>query len=111
MSRCVFPYKYDNSVKAVNCFPNEFQTADETVPNELNIIQKEWRELSKETGDVGSCVLGECMLFLYKGQWYRMAPFSCWQGEGSWTPHVPLIKQRLIDIGVDQLLWDCGIID
>ena len=72
---------------------------------------KAWYLLSKETGDKGCCVVGAGMNFEYQGIPYKMAVCSPWQGENSWTPHVPAVKEMLKNIGAINISWDCGRMD
>lgn len=81
------------------------------VPTELMEIMRTWYILSRETGDKGCCVIGAGMNFEYKGKPYKMAVCSPWQGENSWTPHVPTVKEMLKNIGATNISWDCGRMD
>lgn len=83
----------------------------EDCPIKLMHIMKEWYNLSQRTGDKGCCVLGAKMIFEYEGETYHMAPASPWQGEGSWTPHVDHIKNKLAEIGATNIQWNCGMLD
>ena len=85
--------------------------AREDVLPELKDIMNKWYQLSNETGDTGCCVLGAGMSFNYKGTYYKMAPCSPWQGEGSWTPHVDTVKDMLRNIGAKDITWDYGVMD
>lgn len=84
---------------------------EEDCPIELMHIMNEWYNLSHRTGDRGCCVLGAKMMFEYEGETYHMAPASPWQGEGSWTPHVDHIKEKLAAIGATNIQWNYGILD
>lgn len=77
----------------------------------LKAVSDLWYELSKETGDIGGCVLGAHMSFSLNGEDFEMSPASPWQGENSWTPHVPTIKQILEHIGCINIVWHCGRLD
>ena len=83
----------------------------ENVLPELKEIMRKWYELSTETGDCGCCVIGEGMTFDYKGKEYKMAACSPYQGEGSWIPHVEVVKEMLKDIGATNIVWNCGRMD
>ena len=51
------------------------------------------------------------MAFEYNGIPYHMAPCSPWQGEGSWTPHVNYVINRLKAIGATEIYWNYGRLD
>lgn len=91
--------------------PEFIWVSREDVLPELKRIMRTWYDLSKATGDKGCCVIGAGISFEYKGQPYKMAPCSPWQGEGSWTPHVEEIKKMLEDIGATDIHWNCGMMD
>jgi len=91
--------------------PEFIWVSREDVLPELKRIMKTWYDLSKAIGDKGCCVIGAGISFEYKGQPYKMAPCSPWQGEGSWTPHVEEIKKMLEDIGATDIRWNCGMMD
>lgn len=80
-------------------------------PSEIKNIMEYWYHLSEMEGDKGCCVLGAGFTFKYKEHNYEMAPCSPWQGEESWTPHVPFIKTMLEKAGAENVKWDCGIMD
>lgn len=77
----------------------------------LKSIMDYWYEAGHEVGDKGSCVIGEGMFFNYKGEDYWMMPNTGWQGEGSWTPFVPAIKEMLKAAGATDIDWNCGRLD
>lgn len=77
----------------------------------LKPINDMWFQLSKETGDKGGCVLGAGISFEYNGENIFMSPASPWQGEGSWTPHVNLIKEVLKYVGCTNIIWHHGRLD
>lgn len=80
-------------------------------PSVLKNIMEYWYALSEREGDKGCCVLGASMNFVYKDVHYSMAPPSPWQGEGSWVPHVPFIKQMLEKIGATDIKYEYGRMD
>jgi hypothetical protein len=82
-----------------------------TVPKELLEIAQKWYNKSKETGDVGCCVIGARMEFKYLGVEYKMYPQSCWQGEGSWTKHLDWVKEELNKLGVENIYYEWGMLD
>lgn len=81
------------------------------VPKELTHIMQVWYDLGHKTGDIGGCVIGQKMVFTYDNQKYEMCPITGWQGEGSWVPHVPIIKALLESIGATNVKWYCGRLD
>jgi hypothetical protein len=81
------------------------------IPVKLLEIAEQWYNLSKETGDIGSCVLGAAMYFKYKNQEYIMEPQSCWQGEGSWTKHKEFVVEELKKIGAEEIYYEWGMMD
>lgn len=80
-------------------------------PSILKNIMEYWYALSEKEGDKGCCVLGASMNFVYKDVHYSMYPPSPWQGEGSWLPHVPFIKQMLEKIGATNIRYEYGRMD
>lgn len=83
---------------------------DNVLP-ELKEIMRKWYELSAKTGDYGCCVIGAGMTFNYKGKEFKMAACSPYQGEGSWTPHIEVVKEMLKDIGATNIMWNYGRMD
>lgn len=81
------------------------------IPEIIKEIRNMWSELCSETGDIGSCVIGEGMQFIYNGQKYSLSPCSPYQGKGSWTPHVEYIKLCLMNVGATDIYWDPGHLD
>ena len=88
------------------------ERADDGIPlSELATIMNKWYELSKATGDKGCCTIGEYMEFRYRGTLYRMCPQSPYQGDYSWSCHVPEIKKMLVDIGATEIYMNYGRMD
>jgi len=83
----------------------------EDIPNEFQMIMECWWKASEQTGDIGGCVVGAGMNFRYKNKKYKMRPASPYQGEGSWTKWVPMIKEMLIAIGATEINWEYGRLD
>lgn len=83
----------------------------EDMPEELKMIMEKWYQLSSDTGDIGGCVIGAYMEFVYQGIKYHMLPCSPYQGECSWTPHIDAVKHMLKDIGATEIYWNCGRLD
>ena len=81
------------------------------VPFVLADISRHWIELSRQTGDSGTCVLGAGFLFKYQGIWYFLSPNSPYQGSLSWEPHVEVIKTLLINAGATEIDYDWGRMD
>lgn len=103
-------YTYWPKEKIVYLYgPN--RSNDGLVLPELNIIMQRWYDLAKETGDHGCCTIGEYMEFKYKGIKYRMSSQSPYQGDYSWSVHVPVIKAALIDIGATDIHMNYGRMD
>ena len=84
---------------------------EEDCPVELMSIMNLWYYLSSKTGDKGGCVIGAYMSFDLEDETYHMSPCSPWQGEGSWTPHINIIKSQLEAIGATNICWNCGRLD
>lgn len=80
-------------------------------PPELQAIMDKWYDLSAETGDKGSCVLGAGFHFEWKGDEYFMCACSPWQGSLSWEAHEKTIKFMLEDLGATGIWYDCGRMD
>lgn len=91
--------------------PEHIYLSKASVLPELKNIMLAWYALSKATGDHGSCVIGAYMTFDYQGKSYEMSACSPWQGELSWTPHVNLVKEMLINIGAENIKWNPGRMD
>lgn len=80
-------------------------------PPELQAIMDKWYDLSAETGDKGSCVIGAGFHFEWKGDEYFMTACSPWQGSLSWEAHTGTIKFMLEDLGATNVWYDCGRMD
>ena len=74
-------------------------------------IMLDWRERSREYGDVGSCVLGAGFKFTYDGVPYFMAAQSPWQGCCSWESSIEHIKKRLEAMGCENIFYKYGTMD
>lgn len=83
----------------------------EDAPKELLDIRDWWREASRKYGDSGSCVIGVGFTFTYKGEEYRMAAASPWQGNLSWESHKDDVAFMLKLIGCENVVYDWGIMD
>lgn len=85
---------------------------DENAPDELiRLIMKIWYELSKAYGDVGGCVIGAYLEFVYKDKKYRMMPQSPYQGSCSWESGVEIVKNILKEIGSTDIYFNYGRLD
>ena len=71
-------------------------------------IMDTWYNLSKEVGDVGSCVLGAGFKFTYNNSPYFMSACSPWQGSISWETHKDTIAKLLGDAGCTDISYDWG---
>ena len=80
-------------------------------PEELDHIMNRWFDLSDQTGDIGSCVLGAGFSFDYKGDSYFMSVCSPWQGSISWERHIPAVEQMLRDVGCTDIIYKWGRMD
>lgn len=80
-------------------------------PPELVPLMREWWQKSKETGDIGGCVIGAKMRFTYNDIVYHMHPCSPWQGEWSWTAHVEWMIDELKKLGATDVNFYCGCLD
>lgn len=81
------------------------------VPEELNAVMERWYELSRQTGDHGSCVLGAGFRFIYRGISYFMSACSPWQGSLSWEEHTETIQADLERLGCRDIRYDWGRMD
>ena len=81
------------------------------VPEELNHIMRHWYALAEETGDFGSCTIGEYMEFRLNGKKYRMSSQSPYQGDYSWSAHVDTIKEMVKAIGATDVYMNYGRLD
>lgn len=103
-------YSYYPKEKVVYLYRVDKSDSSSVLP-ELNVIMQRWYDLAKETGDKGYCTIGEYMEFRYRGTLYRMCSQSPYQGEYSWSCHVPEIKKMLIDIGATGIYMNYGRLD
>lgn len=92
-------------------YPVTLVNPEECDVPELQNIMLAWHELSRLTGDVGSCVLGAGFAFTYQDISYFMTAQSPYQGSMSWESHKYLVKQMLENIGCKDISYDCGSID
>ena len=80
-------------------------------PSELQTIMDVWYELSKATGEGGSCVLGAGFSFEWRGDKYFMSACSPWQGSLSFEAHIETIKTMLVKIGATSIRYNWGNMD
>lgn len=85
--------------------------SDRHAPHELHTIMEKWFELSRQTGDHGSCVLGAGFRFVWNGLRYFMLACSPWQGSISWEEHIDEIRGDLERIGCTDISYDWGRMD
>lgn len=81
------------------------------IPSQLKNIMDIWWELSKRTGDKGSCVLGAGFNFEWNGDKYFMPAQSPYQGSISWEEHIDVVKQTLENLGATEIYYDWGRMD
>lgn len=81
------------------------------IPSQLKNIMDIWWELSKRTGDIGSCVLGAGFNFEWNGDKYFMPAQSPYQGSISWEEHIDVVKQALENLGATEIYYDWGRMD
>ena len=79
--------------------------------SELQNIMDVWYNLSKETGDKGSCVLGAGFEFEWRGDKYFMSACSPYQGSISWETHKDTVKEMLEKIGATEIYYKWGNMD
>lgn len=89
---------------------NYHDAIDYGIP-EIASVMELWYQLAKETDDKGCCTIGEYMEFFYKGIRYRMAAQSPYQGDYSWSKHVPIIKEKLKEISATEVYMNYGRMD
>ena len=70
-----------------------------------------WKEMSREVGDIGGCVIGAYMEFKYKDKKYRMSPQSPYQGSVSWEKPLETVKKMLKNIGAHEIHFNYGRLD
>ena len=83
----------------------------EDILPELKNIMIAWWELSKVSGDGGSCVLGAGFKFKYRDNYYFMSACSPWQGSISWERHTKVIETMLSNLGATEISYDWGRMD
>ncbi len=83
----------------------------DNAPMELDDIMTWWWSASKKTGDIGSCVLGAGFTFEYKGDEWKMAACSPWQGSMSWEAHRGEVELMLSNIGCKNIRYHWGMMD
>lgn len=81
------------------------------MPIQLKNIMDMWHELSKNTGDIGSCVLGAGFKFEWNGDEYFMSAQSPYQGSISWEKHIDVVKKALENIGATEIYYNWGRMD
>lgn len=86
---------------------------DSDAPEELRAIQNEWRRLSDQYiaqyGIAGEPVEGAAFLFIYHGQRCKMPIGSgMMEGSYSWEYHIDTIRQRLTDLGAEEIAFYPG---
>ena len=81
------------------------------IPSQLKNIMDIWWELSKRTGDIGSCVLGAGFNFEWNGDKYFMPAQSPYQGSISWEEHIDVVKQTLENLGATEISYNWGRMD
>ena len=86
-------------------------TEDRAPDDQIKNIMISWYELSKDVGDIGSCVIGAYMEFVYKGQKYRMSPQSPYQGSVSWESPLEIVKTMLKNVGAEGIYFNYGRLD
>ena len=91
--------------------PERIYLHKEDVLPELKNIMITWYLLSKNVGDIGSCVLGAGFKFKYKDKLYFMSSCSPYQGSISWETPKDNIKQMLETIGATEIYYDWGRMD
>lgn len=97
--------KYEKPKEVIRLYMRSCK--DEVFQNIMNT----WYNLSKEVGDVGSCVLGGGFKFTYKDNPYFMGACSPWQGSISWETHKDTIANLLKDIGCTDISYNWGNMD
>ena len=81
------------------------------VSAELENIMVAWYELSKQTGDIGGCIIGDGFEFEYNGDKYFMSPCSPYQGSISYETHTNTIRAMLENIGATSIYYNYGHLD
>lgn len=103
--------EYTDYTEDIKPEPEFIFLGKDNIPTELKAIMRLWFTMSKATGDKGACVIGAGFTFEWEGKTYKMAACSPWQGELSWIPHVEKIRELLIAIGAENVVWNCGRMD
>lgn len=83
----------------------------EKAPKEIQNIMIAWFELSKLTGDEGSCTIGDGFEFKYNENQYWMSPCSPYQGSMSYEAHIKTVKTMLKNIGATDIYYKYGYLD
>lgn len=78
---------------------------------EIKNIMIAWYELSRQTGDIGSCTIGDGFEFMYKERRYFLCPCSPFQGSVSYEKHIETIKIMLANIGAKDIVYNYGCLD
>lgn len=82
-----------------------------TIPLDLYLVKTEWDKLSTTTQDLGgSCTIGDGFEFTYKGAEYFMMPPS-YQGSCIYEHWIDKIKEKLKEIGAENIHYNCGRLD
>lgn len=98
--------KYERPKETIYLHRGDFSN-----PSELNEIMSIWYNLSKESGNKGSCVLGAGFEFEWQGDKYFMSACSPYQGSLSWEAHIDTIKEMLEKIGATNIYYNWGRMD
>lgn len=92
-------------------YEHDYSNENPEYPRELDKVMNFWMEESTKVGDIGGCVLGEYLEFVYKGKRYRMSAQSPYQGEMSWIQPLPEVKAMLTEMGVTEMYFNHGRLD
>lgn len=98
---------YDKPKETIHIY---YHCRDE-VSSELENIMVAWYELSKQTGDIGSCTIGDGFEFEYNGDKYFMSPCSPYQGSISYETHTDTVREMLKNIGAINIRYNYGYLD
>ena len=85
--------------------------SEDAPDKKFGLIMDLWREMSRDVGDVGSCVIGAYLEMDYKGQKYRIHPQSPWQGSMSWEEPMKFIIGCFERIGAENVYYIPGRLD
>ena len=81
-------------------------------PNPLLFsIQNLWKEMALSVGDLGTCVMGERMKFVYREKHYALEPLDHLQGGLGREAFLAEIEQLLKAIGCHAIHFDYGRMD